>query len=29
MKTGDKTVLFSWKDCGYIELYKEMKKEKE
>ena len=25
---GDKTILFSCKDCGYIELYKEMKEGK-
>jgi len=25
---GDKTILFSCKNCGYIELYKEMKEGK-
>jgi len=27
--SGDETILFSCKDCGYIELYKEMKRKKE
>lgn len=26
---GDKTILFFCKNCGYIELYKEMKKKEE
>lgn len=28
-ETGDETILFSCRNCGYIELYKQMKKKKE